>query len=413
VATQHSSSGDGTERLNLREHAGPLYLAAQVLGIVGLVLAIVLGYFEQDGFRRFFYSYLIAFMFFLAIGLGGLFFVMLQHATKAGWSVNVRRIAEWYAASLPVMAILSTPLIVGVVLGKGLLYPWTTPEWIADEHGVFKGMWLSSGFFISRFVIYFVVWSSLGMWYWKQSVKQDHSGDINLTLRMQRLAPIGLILFGLTVTGAAWDWVMSLDPIWYSTIFGVYFFAGSTLTIFASLILTVRFLQCKGLLRESVTTEHFHDLGKFLFAFTFFWGYIGFSQFMLQWYGNLTDETEWFVRHGGSTLHPNAFSPVVIALLFGHFLIPFPGLLSRHVKRKPIALTFWACWMLFFCWFDLFWLIMPQFDNGKFHVGLIDLACLVGVGGVFISFVLRRASHESVRVMRDPRLADSLAFQNF
>jgi hypothetical protein len=401
----------GVERLNIREQAWPLYLGSQILGAVGLILAIILGFFAKDEFRRFFYSYLIAYLFFLVIALGGLFFVMLQHATKAGWSVNVRRIAEWFASSLPLMAVLSAPIFASIIIGQGQLYPWAkSPSGL--EPG-FKAMWLNPPFFLIRMVFYFVVWSFLGVWYWKQSVKQDESGDIELTLKMQKFAPIGLILFGLTLTFAAWDWIMSLDPTWYSTIFGVYIFAGSTLTIFATIIITIRLLQSKGLLVQSVTVEHFHDLGKFLFGFTFFWGYIGFSQFMLQWYGNIPDETEWFVRHGASTAHANQFSPVVIALLFGHFLIPFPGLLSRHVKRNAKGLTFWAVWMLVFCWLDLFWLVMPQFDNGKFHLGVIDLACFVGIGGIFVAFVVRKAAHDSVRAMRDPRLPDSLAFENF
>jgi hypothetical protein len=404
------------ERLNLREQAGGLYVRAQVVGILGLVASVLLGYFAKDDFRTFFHSYLIGFMFFLAIALGGLFFVLLQHATKAGWSVNVRRIAEWFAATLPLMAVLSVPILAAVLMGHGALYPWAVDGWSVDKG--FKGWWLSRGFFTGRAVFNFVVWSIIGVWYWKQSVKQDETGDIAITLRMQYRAPVCLILFGLTVTVMAWDWIMSLDPVWYSTIFGVYYFAGSTLAIFSTLILTVRFLQSRGLLVKSVTTEHFHDLGKFLFGFTFFWGYIAFSQFMLQWYGNIPDETGWFMRHGASTVAgaPHDFSPVLLILLFGHFLIPFPGLLSRHVKRNPASLSFWAVWMLAFCWFDIFWLVAPQYD-GALHLGPLDLgehlAVLLGIGGIFVAFVLRKASHDSIRAMRDPRLADSLAFQNY
>jgi hypothetical protein len=410
VETEGQQSGE-VEKLNLGDQVGGLYTGAQVVGVVGLVGAVVLGYFAADDFRRFFYSYLIGYVFFLAIALGGLFFVMLQHATKAGWSVTVRRIAEWFASSLPLMGVLSVPILAAVIVGHGTLYPWAVKDWGVDKG--FKGWWLGRGFFVGRAVIYFAIWSWLGTWYWKQSVKQDQTGDVELTRRMQWRAPLGLVFFGLTLTFAAWDWIMSLDPTWYSTIFGVYYFAGSTLAMLSSVILTVRLLQGRGLLSRSVTTEHFHDLGKFLFGFTFFWGYIAFSQFMLQWYGNIPDETGWFLRHGASTVRPNDFSPVVIALLVGHFLIPFPGLLSRHVKRSPAALTFWAVWMLVFCWVDVFWLIMPQFDDGVYHLGLIDLAVLVGIGGIFVAFVVRRAVHDSARAMRDPRLPDSLAFENF
>jgi hypothetical protein len=234
---------------------------------------------------------------------------------------------------------------------------------------------------------------------------------------MQYWAPLGLVFLGLSLTFMAWDWIMSLDPVWYSTIFGVYYFSGCALAVFSSLILSVLFLQSRGLLQKSVTAEHFHDLGKFLFGFTFFWGYIAFSQFMLQWYGNIPDETSWFLHHGASTVQPNDFSPVLIILLFGHFLIPFGGLLSRHVKRNRTSIGFWAVWVLVFCWLDMFWMVAPQLDNGILHLGPLDLcehlAVLLGIGGIFVAFVVRRAAHDSVRAMRDPRLADSLAFQNY
>ena len=410
-----SEHPDQVERLNLREQAGGIYLGGQVVGILGLVAAVLLGFFARDEFRTFFHAYLIGYMFFLAIALGGLFFVLVQHATKAAWSVNVRRIAEWFAASMPLMAVLFVPILAAVVMGHGSLYPWAVAGW---SHGKgFKGWWLGRGFFVGRAVLYFIIWSAYGLWYWKESIKQDESGDIALTLRMQWRAPVGLILFGFSLTFAAWDWLMALDATWYSTIFGVYYFAGCALCIFSTLILSAKFLQSRGLLVKSVTTEHYHDLGKFLFAFTFFWGYIAFSQFMLQWYGNIPDEAGWFLRHGASTRTPNDFSPVVIALLFGHLLIPFPGLLSRHMKRNSGALAFWAVWVLVFCWFDIFWVVSPQLDDGVLHLGPLDiaehLAVLLGIGGIFLAVVVRRASQHSVRAMRDPRLADSLAFQNF
>jgi hypothetical protein len=414
VESQPKNPGQ-IEKLNLKEHVGGIYSGSAIIGVVGLIGAIMLGYFNGDDFKRFFYYYLIGYMFFLAIALGGLFFVMLQHCTKAGWSVNVRRIAEWFASSLPLMAILSVPILVAVAMGhENSLYPWAAPSWV---HEGFKGWWLQKWFFIARAVVYLLAWSALGVWYAKQSIKQDETGDMEITRTMQYRAPVGLIIFGLTLTFAAWDWIMSLDPVWYSTIFGVYYFAGSTLAIFSTLILTARFLQSRGLLTQSVTIEHYHDLGKFLFGFTFFWGYIGFSQFMLQWYGNIPDEAEWFIRHGGSTMYPNSFSPVIILLLIGHFLIPFPGLLSRHVKRTPRPLAIWAVWMLCFCWFDIFWLIAPQYDNGVLHLAAGDiiqhLAILVGIGGIFVAFVIHQASKHAVRPLHDPRLADSLAFQNF
>ena len=232
---------------------------------------------------------------------------------------------------------------------------------------------------------------------------------------MQWWAPLGLILFGLTLTFAMWDWVMSLDPGWYSTIFGVYIFAGSALSMFATVILTVMFLQSLGYLKDSVSSEHFHDMGKFLFGFTFFYGYIAFSQFMLQWYGNLPEETEWYSHRGATTAvaQVNAWSVVILMVLFGQVLIPFAGLLSRHVKRCRAMLAFWAIWQLVFHWVDLFWIVRPQMTpDNAFDLGIIDLAVFVGVGGLFFAMVVRTAGLAALRPLRDPRLSASLAFEN-
>jgi hypothetical protein len=424
VESQPKNPGQ-IERINLKEQIGGIYIGSLAVGVLGLIAAIGIGAAAGDGFKRFYFSYLIGFIFFLAIALGGLSFTMIQHTTKAGWSVNVRRLAECFASTLPLMALLSVPIFVSVLMGRDdSLYPWAGPSYV---HAGFKGWWLTKGFFVARAVLYFIVWGFLGWRFWKWSVEQDETGDIELTKRMQYWGPLGLVFLGLTLTFAAWDWIMSLDPVWYSTIFGVYFFAGCALANFSTLILVVRFLQSRGMLTKSVTVEHFHDLGKFLFGFTFFWGYIAFSQFMLQWYGNIPDEASWFIRHGASTMYPNQFSPLVILLLFGHFLIPFPGLLSRHIKRNPKTLAFWAVWMICFCWIDIYWLIEPQFaavvKNGvvapdtTLQLGPLDilehLSVLVGIGGIFAAFVIHRASQYAIRPIHDPRLVDSLAYENF
>ena len=304
MATHHSGSTGNSERLDLGEHAFTLYGGAMLCGVVGFVATILLGYHgytKENNFSRFFYAYLVNYIFFLTLALGGLFFVLLQHITKAAWSVNVRRIAEWLASSMPLMAALSAPIVLSVVLRKGELYSWAAPG-ATDELGRFKQIYLSPAFFVGRVVFYFGVWSFLGVWYWKQSVTQDKTGDIELTRRMQAMSAPGMVLFGITLTFAAYDLIMSLDKEYGSTMFGVYIFAGSAIAIIATIILTVLLLQSRGYLRQSVTIEHFHDLGKFLFGFTFFWGYIGFSQYMLQWYANLPEETRWYKLRGASTV---------------------------------------------------------------------------------------------------------------
>ena len=426
------------ERLDLAPSAWPAFNIASVAGIVGLVVSLLLGYFTDSSFRHFFFTYLVSFCFFLTISLGSLFFVLIQHLTRAGWSVGVRRVAEALAAMTPVLLGLSAPILVSVALNRGDLYRWAQPigpkvEQAAQEqavpqlqehpsaHGVqrpdeltlAKRSWLNPWFFIARVLFYLFVWSLLGQWYWRQSCRQDITGDVAATVRMQKLSAPALILLGLTLTFGAFDLVMSLDPHWYSTIFGVYLFAGSVVSSLATLILVLILLLRLGYLQQSAHNEHFHDLGKWLFGFVFFWGYIAFSQYMLIWYASIPEETGWLARRGASTAHgaANVWSAVAIALLLGNLLIPFAGLLSRHVKRHKMVLAFWAAWLLVFHWIDLYWLIVPELD-GKTYFGWLDVATFVGIGGIFLAAFVRLLARHSLRPRKDPRLLESLAFEN-
>jgi hypothetical protein len=416
VAEHPHNSSEDTERLNLREHAWPLYMTAHVCAIVGLLGAVALGYrdyMHSHNWGRFLYAYLVSFMFFLAISLGGLAFTMIQQLVRAGWSVNVRRMAEWLASSIPVMAALSAPIVLSLFLTKGDLFHWAGGTVQGEPLKGFKAFYLQPWFFTLRMVFYFAVWSILGTWFWKQSTKQDHTGDWKITECMAAVAAPGMVIYAITLTGAAFDLIMSLDPHWSSTIFGVYFFAECMISVFSVMALTAMFLQSRGFLRQSITVEHYHDLGKYIFAFTFFWGYIAYSQYMLQWYGNMPEETGWWRLRGATTVAAdvNRWSGIVLALLFGHLLIPFAGLLSRQVKRSRKGLAFFAVWQLCFVWVDMLFLIMPEL-NGKFHFSFIDIAAFFGIGGVFVSVVLRKAAHDALRPLHDPRLTDSLEFQN-
>jgi hypothetical protein len=233
---------------------------------------------------------------------------------------------------------------------------------------------------------------------------------------MERYSAPAILISILTLTFASFDLLMSLDPTWFSTIFGVYFFSGCAVGIFATLILLVALLQRFGYLVNSVTVEHFHDLGKFLFAFTFFWGYIAFSQYMLLWYANIPETTGWFARRGASSVptDPGDWRIVSVLLLVGHLLIPFAGLLSRHVKRNRTALAFWAAWLLVFHWIDLFWIVMPEINpqQPRVYFGVMEIACFLGIGGLFAASTLRLAMRHAVRPVADPRLHEALVFQN-
>lgn len=428
------------EQLELGAGFRRAYTASLFVGGVGLAGAILVGYFSDPSFRRFYFAYLISFAFFLSISLGAIFFVLLQHLTRAGWSVGVRRIAETLAAAIPVLAALSAPIVLSVIMNRGDLYRWAQPVGAHVEHvedagyhaepedaspqahaqvkpldelTLKKRAYLNPGFFLVRLAIYFVVWSAIGVWYWRRSVDQDESGDVEVTHRMQGLSAPAMVVFAITFTFASFDLLMSLDPAWFSTIFGIYYFSGAAVAIFATLILVLRLLQSAGCLSQTITTEHYHDLGKFLFGFTFFWGYIAFSQYMLLWYANMPETSGWFVRRGATTVdsETSVWSVVVLILLLGHLIVPFAGLLSRHVKRSHSLAAFWAAWMLIFHWLDLYWLVMPEFD-GHVHLGIVELACLLGIGGIYVATLLRLALRHNLRPVRDPRLSESLAFQN-
>ena len=240
-----------------------------------------------------------------------------------------------------------------------------------------------------------------------RSTEQDASADPALTQRMERFSPAALVLFAFTVTFASFDWLMSLEPAWFSTIFGVYYFSGATVGFLAAIILLAMLLQATGRLTSSITVEHYHDLAKLLFALVVFWGYIAFSQYMLIWYANIPEETSWYlVRQSGS------WKWVSVVLLFGHLLIPFFGLLPREAKRRKAILGFWAGWLLVAHWLDLYWLVVPSLEAAGLRLGLIDAGCLVGIGGVYFAGVLWTAGTRPLVPLGDPRLEESLAFEN-
>jgi hypothetical protein len=391
--------------------AKPLGWGSLLVGVAGLAVGAWLGWRRGDGWHYFSHSYLLNYCFFLSISLGGLFSVAVDHATRAGWSVAVRRLAEIFAANIPCLTFLFLPIIVPVLLGSPISYPWNDPSAVASD-----GLWkcktpyLNPGFFGVRCVVYLAVWGLIGRFYLKRSLEQDATGDPNLTLRMERLSPVALLLYAVTITFASFDWLMSLSPAWFSTIFGVYFFSGAVVAFFAAIILAAMLLQLGGRLRGIITTEHYHDLGKLLFAFVIFWGYIAFSQYLLMWYANIPEETHWYlVRQSGPWLG------VSIALLLGNLLLPFCGLLSRHVKRRRWSLAFWAAWLLVMHWIDLYWLVMPQV-GGPHAAALpfspIDICLLIGIGGIYFAGLVYLAGQNSLVPLGDPRLGESLAFEN-
>ncbi|MFQ5700438.1 MAG: quinol:cytochrome C oxidoreductase [Acidobacteriota bacterium] len=368
---------------------------------IGLGVSAIIGIGQPAQLWR---AYLVAYLFLLSLALGGLFFVLLHFATSAGWSVVVRRIAEHVMGTLPVLALLFLPLIFGL----RALYPWSNPDIVAGDALLqHKQLYLNTGFFYLRAAFYLVTWSVLAWWFRAWSLRQDDSGEEAITLKLQRASAPALVVFGLTVTFAAFDWIMSLDPHWSSTIFGVYFFAGCVVAGLALLLILILWLQGRGLLTDMITLEHHHDLGKLLFAFVCFWAYIGFSQFLLIWYANEPEETEWYARrlHGG-------WSNLTIALAIGHFVLPFLFLLPRTLKRKRPLLLAAPYWLLVMHYLDLYWLVVPSLTRTRPGLHPLDLTVLGGLGGLFVAVLSFLMRQPGLVPLRDPRLEESLRFKN-
>lgn len=375
-----------------------------VLAVVGLGASLALGLSgNEEAHHQLWHSWLVGALFVLSIALGGLFFVLVHHATQAGWSVVVRRLAENVMSTLPFLALLFVPLL----FGTHDLFHWTHEDAVREDHLLtHKQPYLNETFFVIRTGVYFVIWSALALWFGRQSRLQDATGDHGLTRRMRRASPPGLLLFAITVTFFAFDWLMSLDPHWYSTIFGLYFFAGSTTAFFAFLALVTIAGRRAGL-GQVLNAEHRHDIGKLLFGFVVFWAYMAFSQYMLIWYANMPEETNFFSkRFAGS------WSTAGVVLAIGHFVVPFFFLLPRAVKRNATALAVVSVWLLVMHLLDLYWLVMPNLHRDGMHPSLLDAAAVIGCCGVFLAafgFALKR---QALVPLRDPRLPESLTFEN-
>jgi hypothetical protein len=392
------------EKRHLGSLGGRLWRGLSLVGGVAVLASIAIAAASPGGWQRFFFAYLVNFAYLLSLALGALYFVILHHLTHAGWSVVIRRVSEAVSAALPCLALLFVP----VLLGLHELYPWSLPGFGASEHvGQGKALYLNTPFFVVRWFVYFAVWGLTARYYFRGSLAQDSSGDAALTVRMERRAAMAMVAFGITLTFASIDLVMSLDPHWYSTIFGVYYFAGSVVGIYALLAVLAFGLQRYGFLRSAITVEHYHDLGKLLFGFIVFWAYIGFSQYMLIWYANIPEETSWLAHR-----QENGWGWVGLVLLFGHFLLPFVALLSRAPKRRPGMLVVAAAWMLLMHWVDVYWLVIPAGSPASPLPHLVDLTLLVGLGSWFLAAVAFAIRGRSLVPERDPRLVESLTFEN-
>ncbi len=358
--------------------------------------------------KQFAFSWLVAYSYCFAIICGSLFWILVHHAVDADWSVVVRRILEHLACLAPWLAVFFIPFL--FVIGD--LWKWWNMKEGYDVLLDGKRGYLNHGFFYGRAVAYFVVLTALAFSLRAISMAQDKDGNQERNLTLRKISYGGIFLFVLVITLAAVDWLMGLDFHWFSTMWGVYIFAGAAQSSMALLILISNTLRKSGHLAGVMTVEHNHIMGKLLFAFTVFWAYIAFSQYMLQYYANIPEETIFFAnRNVGS------WGTLSIVLVFGHFFIPFFLLITQPAKRDPVRLCFAAGWILVFQAVDLFWIVMPQkqVNAGEitgFSLHALDILCLVGLVSFFAFIFLRSLTKGSLFPARDPRLYESVTLTN-
>lgn len=367
------------------------------IGIVGLI-ATGVGYFINHD--QFFFSYLTSFSFFTSIALGALVLLMIHHLTRSEWGVTLRRIPEALTSNLWIWGLFFIPLL----FGMHSLYHWTHADAVASDP-VLQGKepYLNTTFFIIRQIIYFGIWGFLGYKLYNSSIEQDETGDWGLQTLQRKVSGPGTLLFAITVSFASFDWLMALDPHWYSTMFGVYYFAMGFQAMFATLILIILYLRKQHILTNTIRRVHLNDLGKWLFAFTVFYAYIAFSQFLLIFYANIPEETIWYLErfNGG-------YEYLAYFYLFGRFVIPFVVLLGKKAKANFKILTGISVLILVAHAVEIYWLIMPVLHHHGFHFDWMTFTALIGLGGIFLGLFFYRFKQKKMVPINDPKLSQSL-----
>ena len=396
---QHSAHMVQPGKFTVSQKVRGLIFVSIFIGVVSFVLA-----FQADKTTHktmVWEGYLTSLFFFVSVTVGGLFFTAIQHATNAGWSTTVRRVVESLTAFLP-YAFVAT--LIFVVFGSHSLFEWLDPEVVSkDEVLQNKQAYLNHSFYVIRTVAFFLLWLFFGKLIVGKSLQQDHAPDDTLTKRMVAPSVIFLVVFALSYSLFCVDHLMSLHPHWYSTIFGVYCFSGLFQSTLAFTILITIWLMKKGLLNGLVNENHLHDLGKFLFAFTVFYAYIAFSQFMLIWYANLPEETIYYAMRAH-----DGWMMVSMSLLVFKFIVPFLLLLPRAAKRDPDHMIRISILILVMQYVDIYWMVYPNFHQDGVVVPFWGIGIFIGFLGVFLAVVTRFLEKNSIVAVNDPRLHEAL-----
>ena len=351
--------------------------ASLIIGVGALALCLLGALFNP---QQFFQSYLFAYVFWLGIALGCLGIVMLHNLSGGGWGVVIRRLLECGMKTLPLMAFLFIPLLFGLPY----LYEWARPNALTEPLLQHKAAYLNVPFFLIRAALYFALWIGPAWLMSRWSDQHDDTGDQRLITRLRMLSGPGLVIYALTITFASIDWIMSLEPRWYSTIYGVHFLGGHALSAFAFAILLAGILAQREPLSGVVTTPHLLDLGNLLLAFVMLWAYFSFSQWLIIWSGNLPEEILWYTRRNSG-----GWEWVARVLIVFNFFVPFLLLLSRGTKRRAAFLAAVAGGIIVMRLLDVFWYTVPAFHPGAFTVHWMDILAPAGIGGIWLAAFLR------------------------
>jgi hypothetical protein len=368
-----------------------------IAGAVGAVVS-VLGFLLNS--RQFFQSYLMAYMLWLGVTLGCLALGMVHQLSGGAWGVLIRRPIGAAARVIPLMTALFLPIALGVMR----IYPWTNADLVAhDEALQHKQLYLNVPFFLTRAAIYFLAWNALSYFLNRWSLEQDRTGDPRIARRMQMLSGGGLVVYGLTITFASFDWLMSLEPHWYSTIYGVLILGGQGLSSLAFLIIVLVWLSRRPPLDQVVIPAHFHDLGNLMLAFVMLWAYFSFSQYLIIWAGNLPAEIAWYLHR-----MQTGWRPIAVVLMLFHFALPFVVLLSRTVKRQGRLLVRVAIAVLAVRLVDLWWLIGPEFHTDGIAVSWMDAWIPLSVGAIWLAAFINQLRGRAILPVHDPEFDETL-----
>lgn len=391
---------DSTIEYQKKELPSKLNTIGLVLTVLGLLIVII-GYIISPA--RMSFNNIIGFTFLVSIGVGALFFVAIEFLAGAVWSTPFRRIGELISYTVYLLPLLVIPLL----LNLHSVFHWTHPEVVnADALLKSKAPYLNANFFLIRVIAFILIWMLFQYSITKNSLKQDSSKDQTLTTKNIKLSAVFIPFFALTISFTGIDWLMSLEPHWFSTIFGVYYFSGTILAALAVTTYASIKLNEGGFLVKGLTADHYYSMGALLFAFINFWAYIAFSQFLLIWYANLPEETFWFLQRW-----EGSWMIWTIGLMFVHFVIPYFGLLSQPSKMDPKKLKFFALWILFAHYYDLYFLVMPNYSRSGIVLSWYELGFPLLIVGMIILLFRFLAKKKNLVAIGDPKLKRGIDFK--